>query len=308
MLDNQALCTVCSDPKSKLIIKCENCLKDYCTKCISMKKPVFEALNSTNNSHWFCDFCNEPTMSLIKNDRTIKEACERYMKSFAQQLENIEDKLLTTAHSDDVAKLEQSIQLLTKELDVVKTEATELRNTLASSNEEKSAAKIGVKEIIDRDARRKNIVLFNVLESKNENPESRKNEDESFINKLFKDVLNVEIPCNKATRLGAKQESQARPLRITVETQEQHESILKNAKNLRNHKEGPYANVSIRPDLTFLERQEMRELVKEKKRKQLESNQSQDGKIWIIRNWKIVNVTRNPASQTTQAIPKPRKE
>ena len=109
---------------------------------------------------------------------------------------------------------------------------------------------------------------------------------------MYKDVLYLDVPFSQTTRLGAKKAGHCRPLKITVESKEQHEAVLRRAKKMKNH-QGKYQNLSIRPDLTPLEREEMKELVQEKKQKQAESNQNRDRKIWIIREWKVINVARN---------------
>ena len=51
---------------------------------------TFDALTSSKNVHWFCDACHDPIMTLIKNDRTLKEVCASYMETFRQRLDEIE--------------------------------------------------------------------------------------------------------------------------------------------------------------------------------------------------------------------------
>ncbi len=246
--------------------------------------------------------CNTSTHQMVQDkskhelDSLIAGKCKEYLATFAAEIRQ---------------EMQIHVDKLKSELESAKQETAELREALKTSrkdqvegksinNQASEAAKLGVKEIQEREARAKNIVFFNVPESKND--KNQDEEDVEFVDNLCKDVLKNDFPYSKIVRLGKKKENHTRPVRITLESRDQHEALLKSAKNLRNFRESQYKEISIRPDLTPLERQDMRVLVQEKKKKQAESDLNKDGLIWIIRNWKVISINRKPNAHQVQTI------
>lgn len=286
-------CKLCGEANPEQIVECEYCEEWVCQVCAEITEDEFDILSKPNSKmHWFCESCTEPALALLKKregDKMVRDLYQQYLTPFVEEINRkmrkLEDELITVKN--------EASEMRKKLTSDKETETTKAPNQEAAKIANQEAAKIGIKEIADREARSKNLLLFNVPESKSDDSPTRKEEDEALVKTLCKDVLELDVPFSQTTRLGPKKAGHSRPLRITVESKEQHEAVLRQAKNLKNHQD-KYQNLSIRPDLTRLEREEMRELVQEKKQKQAESNQSGDGKIWIIRNWKVINVVRNP--------------
>ncbi len=277
----------------------------------AIQKPVFEALNSNSNSHWFCDSCNDLAMSLIKHDSTIKQACERNLQSFTQRIESIEDTILHKANTDDVAQLQERIQLLSDKVDqqtAGKQPIPEMKTFIKNQqkmNEEmqkklqdqsSNAAKVSVKELRDREERKSNLILFNMPESTSEDITIRKEEDQKHLTELCK-ILEVEHIFVKPVRLGKKTEKN-RPLKITASDPSATNDLLRAAKKLANVEDSSiYKKVGINKDMTFLEREERRALVKEKNKKMQEAADRGQHARWIIRNGSLINLVKYGQNQ-----------
>ncbi len=313
-MDNQVTCNVCSDTKNKLLMKCERCLKDSCTKCLGMKKPVFEALNSISNSHWFCDSCNDPAMSLIKHDSTIKQACERYLQSFTQRIESIEDMILHKASADDVAQLQERIQLLSdkvdqqleksKRLDEIEAKVnSEVVSKPPAANEEHQPGSIEAVDCLqDRINRKNNVVLFNVSETvgntkedaiANNKSEIKKIAEEIDVHLKDEDILSFRrIGKTNLTRIVDGEEIKVP--RILLVTLSEHSKVLvmRNANKLRFSSSKYMQNIRIKHDMSKDDRQKEYELRKEAKEKQSESKN--EDFLYVVRgpNWdrKIVRI------------------
>ena len=102
--------------------------------------------------------------------------------------------------------------------------------------------------------------------------------------------MTLDADVVETTRLGEKQGSN-RPLRIKLSDEATAKRVLRQAKNLSQSDEEQLRNTYIRKDLTMMERREDYMLRMELKKKRAESTATEDGKRWIIRRGKIVDVT-----------------
>ena len=106
-----------------------------------------------------------------------------------------------------------------------------------------------------------------LLESTNDDPETRKAYDSSLFNQLTKIELEIQgIEPVKLMRLGQKEPNQNRPLLVALPTIMHKREFMASLYKLKNEWEG-FNSLSITHDLTKEERQERRNLVREAKRK-----------------------------------------
>ena len=128
-------------------------------------------------------------------------------------------------------------------------------------------ASVRIRETENRAARKSNVVLFNIPLSESVDGERRKTHDITYVEILCKDCLKVEIQCRQAICLG-KKGNDMRPLKVTLENESDVRSILKAKWNLKENEK--YRAISIKKDMTPLEREEIRKLVRLKESRQRE--------------------------------------
>ena len=143
-----------------------------------------------------------------------------------------------------------------------------------------------IKEEEDKHRRRKNLVLYNVPESRRPNPSGRKQEDEDFCQALFTETLEVpreEFKIKKAIRLGKNRyEGRNRPVLVKFEEESQKWNTLKNVRKLRGETDEVKRKIGISQDLTMRQREQERCLRQELMEKR------ERGEIgWYIKNGKL---------------------
>ena len=114
----------------------------------------------------------------------------------------------------------------------------------------------------EKKRRAKNIMIF----GKSEYGERwQKDEDKAFAEKLFKDLQIGQIEVKEVSRIGEynREGTKIRPLKITVDTEEQKEKIMRNLSNLKGNDD--YGGISIKEDYTINERMLIREYVEQAK-------------------------------------------
>ncbi len=246
------------------------------------------------NAHWFCNPCDDPAMSLIAAERSMKEACEIYMEEVTQRLENCERIATTKADVNTVANLSKRVEELTAQINTKKISPAE--DDKATENVTSIQA---VKEIEERERRSKNVMLFNLPESTAESTEEAGRDEQMKLEEIGK-ALSTGIETMKMVRIGKKEMGKTRPLKITLQDRGSRDALLSKAKHLRNSTEEMTKNLVIKRDLTQHQRQEEKNLLME--RNKLRDEDRENGvttHTWIIRSGKIIKFKINPPNQAT---------
>ena len=111
--EREVPCCKCNaSPLRKQMIRCDCCLKQYCSTCTSMTKSVYTALSTLENAHWVCGPCNAPSMSIIAAERSMKDVCESYLEGISSKLEEFEHNINTKASIATVAELSKMVEEL----------------------------------------------------------------------------------------------------------------------------------------------------------------------------------------------------
>ena len=115
----------------------------------------------------------------------------------------------------------------------------------------------------DKRRRAKNIMVFG--RSENTGQRWQKEDDEAFAEQLLKDIEVGAIKAKEVSRIGTydREDAKVRPLKITVETEEEQQKVMENIKNLKGKQD--YKGISIKEDYTISERQLIREYVEQAK-------------------------------------------
>ena len=114
----------------------------------------------------------------------------------------------------------------------------------------------------EKKRRAKNIMIFGKTEY---SERWQKDEDKAFAEKLLKDLQVGQIEIKEVNRIGEynREGTKIRPLKITVDTEEQKEKILRNLSNLKGNSD--YVGISIKEDYTINKRMLIRDYVEQAK-------------------------------------------
>lgn len=296
------------------VFECEVCGLHFCWKCLDLSEEEYIFLTNRSDLHWYCKNCEGNALLSIRTDKEIAQRCTDYFKSVEiklnslekdinqkadkKQIEQLEEMLNNKADSAALKMLEERITNIESRTEKDSLHITGPSNTETKTNvsEETSTVNIknrvddNVKELIDREWRKNNIVVFNIKESESEETDERKLHDTEEASKLLNSELKINTAVTKPVRLGLKRDNSKfpRPLRLTVDNEETKWKILKAAKNLLDSREESYKTVFIKKDMTPMEREKERELraqLAEKKRLSAEKGETCS---WFIRKGKIV--------------------
>jgi len=150
-----------------------------------------------------------------------------------------------------------------------------LRNIMMTTKNEE------ITEQNERKRRAKNIIVF----GKSEHMEQRlqKQEDEEFSNQLLKDIQVGSIKTKEVSRIGTynRDDSKTRPLKISVETEEEQQKIMENLKNLKGNQD--YKGISIKEDYTMSERQLIKEYIEQAKALNAKETAKETTNIYKVR-------------------------
>lgn len=138
------------------------------------------------------------------------------------------------------------------------------------------------------EARKNNLVLYNIPENQSERYETRVQADKDFIVKMCDDVAGVQITDSdvlKSVRLGAIVADKIRPLLVTLSSEGTKEEIMRMARELgRSGKR--YSRIGIAHDYTPRQREENRKILEEAKA-EIEANGES------LENYKLYVTRRN---------------
>ena len=123
-----------------------------------------------------------------------------------------------------------------------------------------TASKI-VDEYRDREMRKSNIIIYNIPEPKSKDSTGQKKDDIAVINAIAEEIGSTALDIVDVARLGTKASDKSRPLKVRLNSLSQWRFLLINARKLRNSDQ--FSRIYINPDLSYKERQALRELRQE---------------------------------------------
>ena len=303
----KSVCKLCEkqfEPPNDPLIQCDRCDGWICLNCANMTEEQYKFFISETNkniSHlWFCTHCFPSATTCVKTDNEIEEKCKSYFErldtKFSSEVSAIKEDLthMRKEMNDNKAEARSDLQELQRKLEEHKSFVEEKVENGADINkviEDKvkqvmdESTETAVNEIRERDERKLNLLCFNITESTKDEGEERKKDDLETLKKLLEE-LQVQTHISNPTRLGKKTNGTNRPLRLTVSTLQERNSLLKASTKLKGTEN--FKEVVIAKDMTPLERKSRRLLVQLKKRRQEESTAAGENVEWVIRNNKVV--------------------
>jgi len=211
-------------------IKCDHCWLWHHTSCEKVSEEVyvfFSQHEDEESLHWFCKKCS----ILFKRIGSTVQRLEEAHRRLEEKVDSIADRLNNTTP----------------------TEVQEQITTVLSDKIRED------KEEMEEQSRRKtSIIVHGLEESSAEEPSERLEDDSCQVATLLNELKCDNVNVDKLVRLGRKPEdtnSKPRPLKLVLQNEDQKTKLLKEAKNLKEKKEGGWDKVFMHQDLTPKQRE-----------------------------------------------------
>ena len=287
----ESLCGDCQKTvKNDKALLCEVCENWFHNRCSKVSDESYEFLQSSKSKdvcafHWYCNKCNKSVKKILNSIIDIEarlSATEDRMKNIDSRCNKVEEK--TTEVFNKVQRHESAILNMESNVDKVVAEKVESVQS----------------EILERDSRKNNIVVFGVDESTNPDGKSRKDNDVAKFKEICDEIdvgINPDevVACVRLGQYDSKNERQkSRPVKIILSSETKKREILSCARKLNSSQNSQLKKIRLKPDLTPCQREEKNQLIIQLKEKQ------SNGEDWIIRNGKIVKARQR---QTADHLP-----
>ncbi|XP_063963743.1 uncharacterized protein LOC135156153 [Lytechinus pictus] len=292
------VCHYCNKSNVSCMIECEACEQWSCLECHSITTEVYKIFEvEENKMHWFCRNCESTAISAakqsvtktaaaMKKDRELEQVHDfnmlankletkitEKMNEVLQELRGSAKPAVVNSHVDsgkgyrnyaDVAK-SSVVGDMQDYADNTGPLQAPSKGKQSMSLNNTNAGIAAVEEMIERERRKNNLVVFNLPESTARSPKGRQDYDKKIVDELILDGMGIEgVEVNKVTRLGGIGQNRFSKPRVTlIELQDSStkNTLLRSAKNLRN--KDMWATTYIAPDLTPNQRKQRKELYTE---------------------------------------------
>ncbi|CAI6375470.1 unnamed protein product [Macrosiphum euphorbiae] len=241
-------------------VKCSICSKPFHIACTSISGLTGNNLK-TRCTSWLCTVCECARLGVRKSLVMQPVADTDFISKINTILSTVNDI------KQSVSKHETSLSSLNKKLDnvsvqlrdlgtrtsVLENKVTQLENQLSSTKSSNySADETVISEVIDRQARSRNLIVFNAAES------DGNTEDDISLIKSVLHYITPNIAPALVSRLGQKS-SKPRPLKVTLHEPSDVFIVLKNKHKLRTS--STYSSIRISPDRTIMQRNQLRDII-----------------------------------------------
>ena len=227
-------------------------------------------------------------------DQAIKDLEDKLRKEFEQKL-LVKDKEFNKMKTDlekkitalevKVTTLEENKSPSISHEDIKDSWANAVKKT-TSTPQQMLMINTMVNETKERERREKNVVIFGIKASVNNDDSLARTEDTEAIKKVFCD-LDVNVEVKNVFKLRTRN-SKPPPFVVVLKQESERNEILRKARNLRNLNN--YEKVFINPDLTMAERYKAKVLRDECKLKN--GTISDENFYYGIRNDKVIKIQK----------------
>ena len=247
-------CKICQDnvAENEKGINCDLCENWYHCKCIKMNDAIYK-FYSKENQPWACSKC-------IENKREKNELYDLVMNMMKNNEEEREERALMMSMMKKMCEQLSGLEKIMEDKINKKLKKNE-NDLLIKVNEE-------MEESLEKFKRRKNLVIYGMIEKKCENEKEKCEADCMNIKKLLRE-LNMDIKYFEISRLGKQNtKGKPRPIRIELNKESEKYEILRNAAKLRFTENEDLKKVIINTDMSLKEREfqkVLREELKERR-------------------------------------------
>jgi len=280
-------CTICSEPATENVLECGWCECKQHSACLGISADQCVTLNTvSSNIVYFCTCCLShlpAAMQSYENQTRDNERLQSVEQNVNQRLDAVEHKI-----TEVIKSIESQLGKHHKSLsDAIAEQPTNISKPSSPPSQISEDTVVNIAASItseqkEKEKRHLNIIVHNVEESSAEDGKTRKIHDIEKCKDLFQTYLGTSVTIDKAFRLG-KRSTKPRLLKITLNSEQDKVSILKNKLKLRTSNNPPKVrNVFITPDYTPLEQKQNKAL-----RQQL-ADMNKGKNTFMIKNGKIV--------------------
>ena len=222
---------------------------------------------------------------------------EKNVSHVSVRVSDLEKGVLSEGQVDSIRGI------IREEIDVDKQEKMEFAEEIEKASEEKfsEAVTTAVKEMSERETRKKSFIVHNIPMSKSRNLSDRIAYDKRCFDKLCVKGLELKntVEPRRITRLG-KKDDEKRPMKVTLGEPSEVSAIIRAYSKAKDNEFFKNQNVTIASDRTPLERLEWKKLLNLRDQKQAMSDQMQDGAKWIIVGRRVVKDRGQMQLKTTE--------
>ena len=282
---------ICEEGDRTLMLRCDNesCLNPWWhTECAGLKGITAAVIKKLS---WFCPCCSVLKLSSKFEPETSKDTVidTDYLKAEIKQ--GIAD-CLPAMVNDLMTKVQPNPetikQNMKKSFAEIMKEQSEESPALITKTTIKEAITEGKREQDELEKRKRNIMIFNAKEAVSDDANQAKAEDLKLIKEVchYVDgtILENENEIVSVIRLGRKDRSKMRAMKVTVKTEKAKRKLFGNLYKLKDNDK--FKTLSFNHDMTDVEKQNTKEKVKEAKQKtnDLQNNTAlnEDAKNWVF--------------------------
>lgn len=212
-----------------------------CPSSVKSNKPTTQCDVCRGNVHYAC-------VGLTETDAITTRAKSRAIKVVCNKCSSNIDRF-----ADITPIIEDLKKEFTKSLEEMKRQFDEKLASLKTNSETFDSAKLTesvIQEVMERQSRAKNVIIFNLPESSNVNREDKIADDSKTAKVLLSVVPDIDTSNIKITRLG-RVGNNPRPLKIILEDSTQALQVLKSKAVIINRNN----NIKISDDKTPSQRE-----------------------------------------------------
>ena len=182
--NDAAKCNVCLEifisNNDKLVI-CDRCENWICLKCTGLSEAQYLALDG--NLQWYCTECKVPAIQAVKVDCSIEEKCKEYLDSFRIEFKAEIDNQLREIREDiqDIKMKQNQTETSGEDVDV------KVKKVIQESMQ------IQEQELQDREKRKNNIIMFNVVEADTNIKDERVRHDTNILRRIIETICDNEV-------------------------------------------------------------------------------------------------------------------
>ena len=287
--------------KTNPVWTCKCCEYNYHINCLDLDEEYINCMKTLNKRNkkdqYECDSCVSGYLKLQEEVTALSAKVINIEKKLENTNAEVEDnKTEIAAVGERTTALEETIAKMQEKMSTMTTTVAGAPSTSGAT--EQSADKV-LEEVENRKKRELNLVLHGVKEKKKD---EQKQHDIETVKKVFNHILG-EAPSDhllgKLHRLGQYKENRTRPIKLCFKDKEARNKVLENANQLRTGTNEGLHVLSIKPDLSKLQRKQDSDLYKASLTKNLSrtEEQIQEKKAWRLkgpqgsRKMKLVQLT-----------------
>lgn len=265
-------CIFCNEiiDLNKKGIRCDICANWVCFACSNLSKYMYTEISKASEAEveWKCKICKTTKSDL----KSIRDTLKELIRSNDDRLNTMESKLTNLEANlkesvEESRKMKESVRNdLAGDISQVRTDIagdiSKMRSEISDELDKR------LKEREDIAKRERNLFIYNVPESTEEEFLDRIEEDRSFVMKVCDELGAKDAKFTAIIRFGKVARnpdnsidiSKSRPIRVTFLEKRVRRLVLVNAKLLKSPKDSSLKNISISRDMTDEEKKQYKKL------------------------------------------------